>query len=391
MTDGDLASHMASHPQPQTYEMDMLEVLQVIGDGSPGGGTTAVLSLSEELSRRGASVTIASQRSSHIIGQARKRGLRTLELEFGRRRQSRRIAHCFANYLRMCPSTVVHAHGARAGLPIAMLPHDLALSRVYTVHGFHYRHKPPGIRHMARLIERFCIERSNATVFVSNGDARIAQQDRLVSRTTRYHVIHNGSPAAAIAAVAQRSCDIVFLGRLHFQKNPLILPEILAALRPQRPTLRIVGAGEYEAELRQRVAQAGLAAQVTFSGTRPHAQALELLAQARVMLLPSRWEGLPVSIIEAMQRAIPVVASNVPGTDELIADGETGYLVGCEDIIGYADRLKRLLLNEDLRRRMGEAARRRARDHFSPEQVVKAHFALYASLTVRNEELDDAL
>jgi glycosyltransferase involved in cell wall biosynthesis len=65
--------------------------------------------------------------------------------------------------------------------------------------------------------------------------------------------------------------------------------------------------------------------------------------------------------------------------------------VGCEDIAGYADRLKRLLLNEDLRRRMGEAARQRARDHFSPEQVVNAHLALYASLTVRNEELDQCL
>src|SRR5215471_2368190 len=167
----------------------MLEVLQVIGDGNPGGGTTAVLSLSEELSRRGVSVTIASQRSSHIIGQARKRGLRTLELEFAKRSHSRRIAHSFANYLRMCPPTVVHAHGARAGLPVAMLPQSVARSLVYTVHGFHYRQKPPGVRQVARMVERFCIGRSNVTVFVSNGDAQIARQERLIAAENRCQII----------------------------------------------------------------------------------------------------------------------------------------------------------------------------------------------------------
>lgn len=356
----------------------MLEVLQVIGDGSPGGGTTAVLLLSHELSRRGVSVTIASQHSSHIIEQARRRGLRIFELEFGKRHRSRRVTQSFANYLRMSPPTVVHAHGARAGLPVAMLSRDAAASRVYTVHGFHYREKPIGVRHMAKMVERFCIRRSNATVFVSNGDAKIARQEGLIDDQDHSHIIRNGCPEADTAIIPESpKYDIAFLGRLHFQKNPLILPEILTAMRPARPSLCIIGSGEYEDELRRRIKEAGLSEQVTFCGAQPHAQALDILASSRVMLLPSRWEGLPISVVEAMHRGIPVVASNIPGTDELIVDAQTGYLVDRDDVVGYADRLNRLLVHEDLRRGMGRAALRQAREQFSLEPLVTAYLSLY--------------
>lgn len=365
----------------------MLEVLQVIGDGSPGGGTTAVLSLSEELRRHGVSVTIASQSSSHIIAAAEKRGLQTLELDFSRRRESRRITKSLADYLDRRPHSVVHAHGARAGLPVAMLSGNATGRRVYTVHGFHYRQKPAGIRHMAKMVERFCIGRSNATVFVSNNDARFAREERLIDRKDHYRVIRNGCPETAITDIpVSAQYDIAFLGRLHFQKNPLILPDILAAMRPLRPRLGIIGDGEYEEELRQRINAMGLTEQVTFCGAQPHAKALELLRTARVMLLPSRWEGLPISVIEAMHRAIPVVASNVPGTDELVVDGQTGYLVDGEDVNAYAGRLSGLLTNHTLRREMGRSAQKQARDHFSLEPLVTAHLSLYESIANRGED-----
>jgi glycosyltransferase involved in cell wall biosynthesis len=116
-------------------------------------------------------------------------------------------------------------------------------------------------------------------------------------------------------------------------------------------------------------------------GSQSHAAALGHLICARVMLLPSRWEGLPISIIEAMHRGIPVVASNVPGTSELIVDGETGFLVPAEDVDGYASRLRLLLDNEVLRTSMGTRALERARMSFSIEQQVNAHVALYSQVS----------
>ena len=104
---------------------------------------------------------------------------------------------------------------------------------------------------------------------------------------------------------------------------------------------------------------------------------MRLLACARIMVLPSRWEGLPVSVLEAMHRGIAVVASDVPGTDELVVDGETGFLVPPANAAGYADRIVRLLSDNGARRRMGTRALSRARALFSHQSQLDSHIALY--------------
>ena len=88
--------------------------------------------------------------------------------------------------------------------------------------------------------------------------------------------------------------------------------------------------------MRAQVGRARLSGQVSFLGEQLHSEALRYLARAKLMLLPSRWEGLPVSVIEAMHRGIPVVASNVRGTNELVIDGETGFLVPVNDVRAFA-------------------------------------------------------
>ena len=80
----------------------------------------------------------------------------------------------------MLPGMVVHAHGARAGLPVALMQPALRTASVYTVHGFHYHHKPPGLRQLAIAAERFCMQRTAATVFVSTNDERMARKARLL-------------------------------------------------------------------------------------------------------------------------------------------------------------------------------------------------------------------
>src|SRR5262249_13297326 len=154
---------------------------------------------------------------------------------------------------------------------------------------------------------------------------------------------------------------------------PLILPDILLALRPMRPTICIIGGGEVEAQLRARVTETGLDEQFAFLGAQAHAAALAHLTRARLMLLPSRWEGLPISVIEAMHLGIPVVASNVPGTDELVRDGETGRLVGADDVPAYAAAVRTLLSDHDARRRMAASAMARAEAEFSTERNIARH------------------
>src|SRR5262249_9718854 len=115
-------------------------------------------------------------------------------------------------------------------------------------------------------------------------------------------------------------------------------------------------------------------------GEQGHADALALLSRARMLLLPSRSEGLPIAVIEAMHRGLPVIATKLSGTSELIIDGKTGCLVPQDDVAGFAAALRGVLCDTARCRRMGAAALERARAQFSLEQNIARHLALYGEL-----------
>lgn len=357
-------------------------ILQIVGSGAIGGGTVAVLGLVQGLLRQGFEVTLASERDSYAVHEARRFGARVLELDFSRRRTTVALARILNRYIKKSEVWLAHAHGARAGLPLSLLPATRGVPTVYTVHGFHYPAKPAGVRHLARAAERICIARSAATVFVSQYDRDMAFAHRLLEPGHGHYVIYNG--AAAPVHHERRTglprFDVAFLGRLQAVKNPMALADVLLALRPASPTMAIIGGGTLEPALRERVAAVGLQEQVTFFGDQPHAEGLKLLRQARVMLLPSLSEGLPISVIEAMHMGIPTIASRVGGVPELIEHGRTGYLTTVGDIDGYAIGLQTLLYDRDLCARLGARARQRARSDFTVERNIAEHIALYRRL-----------
>ena len=100
----------------------MQPIIQRIGSGEIGGGTTVVLGLSQGLAERGIPVVVASDRGSYLIAAARASGLATLELDFDRRVATPRLAFSIARAIQELKPALVHAHGARAGLPAARVP-----------------------------------------------------------------------------------------------------------------------------------------------------------------------------------------------------------------------------------------------------------------------------
>jgi glycosyltransferase involved in cell wall biosynthesis len=365
--------------------MAMQPIIQLIGSGAFGGGTSVVLNLSRDLARRGVPVIVASDRGSYLIEAARSCGLGTLELDFGGRVKTPLLTMRLARAVQELQPRLIHAHGARAGLPVALIPEQFRCPFVYTVHGFHYQSKSPPMKHFGRRAERFCMARAAATVFVSDRDRSFAVGDDVLPNRSHHLVIHNGTAAVEAAGQSGQEplFDIAFLGRLEAVKNPLALADFLVALRPMQPSLAIIGGGECEAPLRERLQAAGAMHQVTFLGTQPADKAIALLSRARIQVLPSLSEGLPVSVIEAMHLGIPTVASDVGGLSELIDDGTSGFLLPSMDIAGFAERLRCLLQDEPRRRAMGQAAREKARLGFSLERNVDQHVALYGSMIRR--------
>jgi glycosyltransferase involved in cell wall biosynthesis len=119
------------------------------------------------------------------------------------------------------------------------------------------------------------------------------------------------------------------------------------------------------------------ASRVKWCGAPGHAATLREAARARLRLLPLLWERHPLSVIEAMQLGIPVIASDVPGSREIVLDGETGYLVPATSVGSYAARVRGMLFDERLRERRGHAGAIRIKESFSFDEHVRRYVELY--------------
>jgi len=358
-------------------------IVQIIGNGDPGGGTTAVLTLATMLHAEGYRVVVVSQRGSYLLTEAARSGIDVHGLDFSSRGGAIANLFALARFIRACAPSVVHAHGNRGGLPAALA---LALLRrsarprfVYTVHGFHFLSKKHIVFLLARMAEWFCIARADQTNFVSRGDAQIAREQRIAGDMARTRVIHNAVLAQDFPEQppARPEGDIAFIGRLTHQKNPLILPDIVAALGAQAPRVHVIGGGELEGELKAKVRAMKLDDRFVFHGRQSRAATLAIAGACSLLLLPSRWEGHPITVIEAMHMGLPVIASDISGTKEIVDDGKTGYLVGTDDVAGYAAAILRLQADPARARMLGEAGRHAAQTVFSPERMLVANLKGY--------------
>jgi glycosyltransferase involved in cell wall biosynthesis len=173
----------------------------------------------------------------------------------------------------------------------------------------------------------------------------------------------------------------LFVGRLAAQKcvsDLLDAADLLQHIRPDLVTW-IAGDGPDRMTLEARAGAFELLnSRVRFLGHRDDVP--DLIDGADLLVLPSRYEGLPNVVLEAMMRGKPVVATAAPGTDEVVVDGETGRLVGVGDVKSLARALRDLA--DDPRRgaALGEAGRRRASEAFGLDRMVAEYADLYHDL-----------
>ncbi len=166
------------------------------------------------------------------------------------------------------------------------------------------------------------------------------------------------------------------VGRLHRQKGVDVLLRAWALLPPEgRPVLAVVGDGPERAALEEQARRLGLGDRVRFTGWVPGAG--NLLGELDLLFLPSRWEGLPNTVLEAMAAGVPVVAAVVGGVPELVEDGVTGLLVPPDDPQGLRVALARVLADPAGTGRMAGRARERVLRLHDPAVIVRQFELLY--------------
>jgi asparagine synthase (glutamine-hydrolysing) len=166
--------------------------------------------------------------------------------------------------------------------------------------------------------------------------------------------------------------------RLSEEKRPLLFAESIARIAREIPNVRafIAGVGPHEHKLKDRIRELGIEARLTLLGRRD--DVFKLMTVSSVLLLTSSFEGMPNVLMEAQLAGIPVVAPRVGGVPDCVLDGETGFIVDLDDHIGYADACVRVLRDEPLRQRMGNAGRLYMREAFSIEAMAARYLNVLA-------------
>ncbi len=275
---------------------------------------------------------------------------------------------------------LVHAHMPISGF-LARLAARVAGVPViaYTCHGFLFNQPGSPLRRAAALAMEWLGGRlTDVHMTVSAEEAADAR--RLWIARTSVAIGNGRDPAlyhpdagarARIRAefgVPDDRVVVIVVSRLVRHKGH---PELLAALRDLDAELWVVGerlASDHGADLEPFFANAGLGPRLRRLGYREDIAAL--LAAADIFSLPSHFEGLPMSVIEAMLCGLPVVATAIRGPREQIIDGETGFLVPPMRVPELAAALGKLVADPALRARLGAAGRTRALDLYDESRVV---------------------
>jgi glycosyltransferase involved in cell wall biosynthesis len=217
--------------------------------------------------------------------------------------------------------------------------------------------------------------------------AVLAQARRFAPEiATRSSVIHNGLavPALLPEPLPTDAPRLLCLGRLAVQKGFDLALTALASIHDRFPHVRltIAGDGPERPTLERQVSELGLTNVVDFIGWVSPDEIFALINTSTIVIMPSRWEGLPSVVLQAAMMARPVVATRVSGLSEVVVHQNTGLLVEPEDARALAEAITLLLEQPEAAVRMGRAARRRVQEVFSWEQCVAAYDALWRRLTM---------
>jgi glycosyltransferase involved in cell wall biosynthesis len=230
-----------------------------------------------------------------------------------------------------------------------------------------------------------------ASILVSVSTKALEQAAKAGAKRERMIVIQNGIvPAAADPSsgssvrremgLAEADVLLLSVGRLVYQKGHEFLiramPRVLA--RHPRAKAVVCGEGALRGALQAQIAELRLEGSVFLEGNRPDID--RFLSAADIFVLPSRWEGLPVALLEAMAVGLPVVATHVEGVEEVVQNQAQGLLVPPGDPEALAAALIELLGRDEARRRMGEAARRRIEESYTVDIMCGKYLRVMSDL-----------
>lgn len=364
----------AAGPSPERAESGdrALTILHLTHQGDGAGSTISIAALAAAQQAAGHRVLVGCRAESMLAAMAHAAGLDVVPLAFD---HPVALARRIVRLVREARVDVVNSHAARdrAACRLARLAGHLGAAFVVT------RRQMPRSLPVSVLLNGFVADRTIA-----------------VSRSVARALVRRGAPPWRVSVVPNG----VDLSRLDREVSGAAIDtaRCLAGWRPWRPTVGVVARRKDQDVLLRALAAVERPVTVALVGVEPDAELRALAATAPrhgvrcvpfrpdvlafyrlfdVAVLPSRSEGLSQALLEAMALGLPVVASRAGGNADLVSHGDDGWLVPPRDGAAFAGALTQLLDDPDLRRRLGERARRTARERFSLARTAALTEAAY--------------
>jgi glycosyltransferase involved in cell wall biosynthesis len=333
---------------------------------------------------RGYKITVACPAGGDLASWAQERGAAWERVEMRRSPHPSDVL-AIARIRRLARSSdLVHLHSSKAGavgrLALASLGRRRPAS-VFTPHAWSWlvggRLAPA-----YRLIEQIMMPVTTVVVAVS-AEERLQGQAMLRCRPDRIEVNPNGVDTTHFCPpgpVAGRTDDplLVCVGRLCHQRAPDVAVAALALMRTPRVRLRLVGGGEDRPAIERQASVLGLTDRVEFVGFHPDPS--PDLRAADVVVIPSRYDGMALILLEAMACGAAIVATGVAGTSAL---GGGGQIIPVDDPQALAQSVDALLADPERRRRLGLEARKRVVEEYSLQRSIEGIIGVWRKLGAR--------
>ncbi len=357
-----------------------------------GGAGNASGNLAVELTAQGQDVTVLTVRFDDLPEIQEHKGVRVWRIKSLRRKKERSGAFeqgvfgltgslaMFSLLRKWRPDAIIAFFGVPSGAVawltggLTHIPYLVSL-RGGDVPGF----RPYDFAFYHRLIApvlHWVWRRAGSVVANSQGLADMAST---FDSQVKIEVIPNGVDTTRYRVAENRNWEfprMLWAGRLVYQKGLDILVEALGDLKNLPWELTIIGDGSYRAALEQQAHQMGIADRIVITGWLDRKEMDRFYQQANLFVFPSRHEGMPNAILEAMACGLPVIASHIAGNEELVLPDETGLLVPPQDAKAFRQALRILLTDPEKRKRMGLAARQRVEAHYTWEQIAHQYLVL---------------
>ncbi|KGK91255.1 hypothetical protein DP73_04635 [Desulfosporosinus sp. HMP52] len=354
-----------------------MKVLQVIPTLNLAGAERMCENLSVELTRQGIEVVVVSLFSYHtpISNRLEHEGVKVIFLNKRPGLDLRMIVALTKVMKRERPDVLhTHIHVMQYAVPAAILAG--VKKRVHTVHNVADKEATPG----KQKFNYFFYHKCNVIPVALSEEIKQTITKRYNVNENDIPVIFNGIDLSKCIIkksynASSESFNILNIARLAEQKNHRMLLHVMKELKNQWPSVRlsIIGNGFLKNEIISEINQLNINDMVELLGVKDNVY--QYLSQADMFILPSLYEGMPMTLIEAMGSALPIVTTNVGGIPTMIENEKEGLLVNPngQELLDAILKLK----DENSRRTMGQNARNKALKKFSAEQMAKAYINIY--------------